>query len=287
MCCDKETFEEVKEGRVGLTRRQALKVMGVGGGLVALGGLTGCTSLLNLPEKGSNDSALLAQGSGSRKEVTALLRKSEDQWKAVFATLASAYKSHNNNLSGQLEVQVKDAKQLSLKYLDALDESGMSEEFNTELLNPNYDKEAASQLNKRFMKEFHVADLPPESIKVFKDASLITSRKKLWKEATASILKEGGLVQHVRKQMIPKIKAAEMMASVQQSSNNTVEAQGVACSVAAALCAGAAAASALICGLNPNSQDCRDALEFTIAVCAAACIACGCGGGGGGVKIIP
>ncbi len=45
MCCGKETYEEVKEGRGGLTRRKVLRAMGVGTGLMALGGLTGCGSL--------------------------------------------------------------------------------------------------------------------------------------------------------------------------------------------------------------------------------------------------
>jgi hypothetical protein len=42
MCCGKEPYEEGKEGRVSLTRRQVLRAMGVGTRLVALGGLTGC-----------------------------------------------------------------------------------------------------------------------------------------------------------------------------------------------------------------------------------------------------
>ncbi len=46
MCCGKETYEEVKEGRGGLTRRKVLRAMGVGTGLMALGGLTGCTQFL-------------------------------------------------------------------------------------------------------------------------------------------------------------------------------------------------------------------------------------------------
>jgi hypothetical protein len=47
MCCGKETHEEVKEGQGGLTRRKVLKAMGVGTGLITLGGLTGCTQLID------------------------------------------------------------------------------------------------------------------------------------------------------------------------------------------------------------------------------------------------
>ncbi len=53
MCCGKESYEEVKEGRGGLTRRKVLRAMGVGTGLVALGGLTGCTQFLDLSETDS------------------------------------------------------------------------------------------------------------------------------------------------------------------------------------------------------------------------------------------
>jgi len=48
MCCGKETFDEVKSSQGKLSRRRVVKAMGAVGGLVALGGLTGCTQLLGI-----------------------------------------------------------------------------------------------------------------------------------------------------------------------------------------------------------------------------------------------
>jgi len=50
MCCGNEMYEPGKEGREGLTRRQVLRAMGAGAGLITLGGLTGCTQFLDVAE---------------------------------------------------------------------------------------------------------------------------------------------------------------------------------------------------------------------------------------------
>jgi hypothetical protein len=70
MCCGKETYEEVKQGRVGLTRRKVLKAMGVGTGLITLGELTGCIQFLGLDEAANNsDSEITTLGKRNRELI--------------------------------------------------------------------------------------------------------------------------------------------------------------------------------------------------------------------------
>ncbi len=152
MCCGKEPYEEVKEGRGGLTRRQVLRAMGVGTGLMALGGLTGCVDWTARSGEDSR-STLLAQGNHS--DLVKLLQATKDQWKDVFHTLARAYQSRNGHLQKKLiKVKINSAKQWTLEALDKLHKVGISQEFNMKLQWNSYDKEAAYQLQKQFIEEF-------------------------------------------------------------------------------------------------------------------------------------
>lgn len=105
MCCDKETFEEVKEGRVGLTRRQALKVMGSVAGALSLTGLSGCTSLLG--ESGSpgtgSTSAIGVFGSAvrARKPDQREVQISQAQIKEAFKAFHQGEEWHAVSLARQ------------------------------------------------------------------------------------------------------------------------------------------------------------------------------------------
>jgi hypothetical protein len=120
MCCGKETYEEVKQGRVGLTRRKVLRAMGVGTGLITLGGLTACTQLLGLDQglmdkrpngvlstAGSDDGlvygnqrAVLSTGN---EKITAVAVSWRDQlhgFDIIFNSLNAGRGIHNRILAG-------------------------------------------------------------------------------------------------------------------------------------------------------------------------------------------
>lgn len=91
MCCGKETYGQVEEGRGGFTRRQVLRAMGVGTGLVALGGLTGCTQFLGFDQAANN----------SDDEITALgTRNSELVLSVDGETLSVSPYSWKNQMHG-------------------------------------------------------------------------------------------------------------------------------------------------------------------------------------------
>jgi hypothetical protein len=80
MCCGKEVYEEWEQGRIGLTRRQVLKAMGVGSGIVALSSLGGCISLVDSDHqiRNSDVSEVTASSSSPWVEV----RKGRDRLQA-------------------------------------------------------------------------------------------------------------------------------------------------------------------------------------------------------------
>lgn len=129
MCCGKETYEEVKEGRVGLTRRQVLRAMGVGTGLMALGGLTGCIDGA-YKDPISTGGQLAAQAKGKDLGLDAqflkLVMKSQ---KALLKRLIHLKREEILHPPVDLQAQIDTVRGLSLKMVDHYERVGLTAEF--------------------------------------------------------------------------------------------------------------------------------------------------------------
>jgi hypothetical protein len=193
MCCGKETYEKVKEGQVGLTRRKVLKAMGVGTGLLTLGGLTGCTQLLGLDRdvtrRGVNGVVSTAASSdglvfGDRQAVLLVgdekITAKAVSWQDRMQGLDLVYESGNGNVQSRIytgtgEVYVyhrseddlitihSQVKQERLQQLrEALEAIGFNQSDFFDLLNPR----TKEQTEKRIMENFkRVKEKHSESFK--------------------------------------------------------------------------------------------------------------------------
>ncbi len=170
MCCGKETYEEMQGGRVGLTRRKVLKAMGAGAGLVALGGLTGCTAWLADSGFTSESSAgkVSAAGTASDRLKKALSRvdqkliheinETKEAWSRVWKMAFHNHESDRASVISTFEHAKKKTRILIDQY-DRIDFIGALEslaltaslaDVNTAL---SQDTEFKRELEKRFMDD--------------------------------------------------------------------------------------------------------------------------------------
>ncbi len=188
MCCGKETYEEGKEARVGLTRRQVLKAMGVGTGLVALGGLTGCTQLFQFPARENSNGNLTALS--ARQVAKDIIQASGNQWKKVLKAV-----NHLEEVSKEeLDKRVKKAKELTLNALDHLDQIGISSQIDQVIREAPEVVEFPEGFEDHFLNELKDVFWPKQIDAIKRDFP--TSGKK---EVLEPILKDGGWSRHWRR----------------------------------------------------------------------------------------
>ena len=275
-----------REGTTQVSRRRMLRSIGAGVGLLSLGTVTGCSGLWATMRSTDTESAsILAQG--KNESIIELLKAAEKSWQKSFQILTLKSETSGGNRMSLLIAEINRAKNFTRAAFTRMEASGLSTNIERNMAQNTYDRASASQHWENFKKKYNVNELPPDAKEISIITDYILGDKRKIDRAIGLIQQEDGLFRHVRKGL-SDIDARAMARNLQTAKNpNTVLGQQT-CSTALALCSAAAAAASVICGDQPDSEECASAAAVAAAFCAAACVACGgCGGGGGGEDLTP
>jgi hypothetical protein len=163
--------------------------MGAGAGLVALGGLTGCTTqVIEMETESKPKSTVMAQAAQPNR---GLMRATLEQWKRVIRVQNGIDKVSERQLA-EWEDQ---AKRMTLELLDHLDEVGLTSEMDDALKELPEEIQIPREVAAAFMEQLKDV-LRPEQFKILRRELLEPIKKS---QAVEPVLKDGGISAHMRK----------------------------------------------------------------------------------------
>ncbi len=185
-----------------LSRRVLLKGIGMGAGLGALGGLSGCTQFLSRSEQGS--SSLLASSKAlgiterERKELVRQAYEVKEAWKEVLRDYYQWQKTGDESIKRSLPVKVQRAKQRALSLLDDPRFLSIAQKLDREIATVQVTPADKERLIRRMVHEWVSAGVPAEAI-----AQCEKSLRGMDLEIERKIITEaGGTATYVRLLMI-------------------------------------------------------------------------------------
>lgn len=121
-----------------LSRRALLKGLGMGAGLVAVSGLSGCTQFLQRSESSVPLAPTGAGGKAARKRLAQLAREAKDSWKEVLRDYNQWRRTGDEKIKLGLPGKIRRAKTSSLTIVDGLDAESLTRELNEKLAKADF-----------------------------------------------------------------------------------------------------------------------------------------------------
>jgi hypothetical protein len=248
-----------------LNRRQLLKLLGMGSGVLTLETLSGCTLPLrwdSSPDAGKASSMGLGKANLDRGLAQATL----DQWKKVLR----AQHGMENVSPSEVERRITQARDMTLRLLDHIDQIGLSKKIDRSLMGSP--EEIAVSEEEIYEATCILQDAIPAD-----ELQELESRipRRVNKSAVLDpILKEGGVSQHFRNAMaqLNVQTSALRTATSEAEAGQFVTGMGSNCSWGVGVCAVLFTLLLLTCG-DECSQSTTDVV---IAVCfAGIVVSCG------------
>lgn len=110
----------------------------MGAGLVALGGLSGCTQFLQRSESSVPLAPAGAGGKAARKRLAQLAREAKDGWKEVLRDYNRWKATGDEKIKLALPGKIRKAKTSALAIADGLDTEGLTPELNEKLAKADF-----------------------------------------------------------------------------------------------------------------------------------------------------
>ncbi len=182
-----------------LSRRALLKGLGLGAGLVAFSGLSGCTQFLQRSESSAPLASAGAKGSSARKRLAKLAREGKRLWKEILRDYNRWQATRNENIKLALPEKIQKAKTSSLAVVDGLDTEGLTPELNEELAKADFSNVSEAEKTKvikRIMEDLADTELPEDEAQKLKQVLMqplnLDAKKK-------EVLDHGGISSYLRR----------------------------------------------------------------------------------------
>jgi hypothetical protein len=246
-----------------LSRRALLKGLGMGAGLIALSGLSGCTWFLPRSESSVPLAPAGAGGEAARRRLAQLAREAKESWKGVLR----AQNRIEHVGAEELERRLRHAKRTMLDLIEEMDRQGVTAQVDAQLQALPEQFEYPEAVKQYYREEFRGVLTSGQ----YQQLEEYLARPGT-NEPAQRVLQEGGVSSYIRKkladvQLQPK---AELRLSL-----TSLAALWPDWGCTAAACLAAAAAAAAICQMRGwNSSDCTHAWAAAVGFCLAAFIFC-------------
>lgn len=184
-----------------LSRRALLKGLGLGAGLVAFSGLSGCTQFL---QRSESNVPLASAGAKDnvRKRLAKLAREAKEAWKDVLRDYNRYQVTGDENIKLALPEKIQKAKTSSLAVVDGLDTEGLTPELNKKLAKADFSSVSEAEkakVIKRIMEDLADTELPEDETQKLKQALMqqlnLDAKKK-------EVLDHGGISSYLRRYII-------------------------------------------------------------------------------------
>lgn len=247
-------LQKVQQGR--LTRRTLLRGLSLGAGILALGGLSGCTQFLKRSE--SSVPLAPAGASNARQRLAQAAHEAKEAWKSVLR----AQNKIERVDAAELERRLVSAKHKMLQLLDQLDAEGITAQIDQQLRALPERFEYSLEVKEYYRREFQNV-LTEEQGKRLEEAL----SKPATNDAIHKVLNKGGVSPYLRE------KLAEVR--LQPSLTPLTAAAWPDWGCTAAACLTAAAVAAWTCQIFGWASDaCTHAWAVAAGFCLAAFIFC-------------
>lgn len=246
--------------KVQISRRMLLKGLGMGAGLVAVSGLSGCTQFL---QRGESSVPLAPAGAGNaRQRLAQRAREAKEAWKSVLR----AQNKIERVDAAELERRLAYAKRKMLQLLDQLDAEGITAQIDQQLRALPEQFEYPLEVKEYYRRELQ--DVLTEEQRRRLEGAL---SKPATNEAIHKVLTQGGVSPYLWK----KLAEVRVQPAAEPWPSLTTSAAWPDWGCTAAACLTAAAVAAWTCQIFGWASDvCTRALAAAAGFCLAAFIFC-------------
>lgn len=238
-----------------VSRRTLLRGLSLGAGILALGGLSGCTQFLKRSE--SSVSLAPAGASNARQRLAQLAHEAKEAWKSALR----AQNKIERVDAAELERRLVHAKHKMLQLLDQLDAEGITAQIDQQLRALPEQFEYPEGVKNRYREELRDILLPEQRARLEDLFTRSGDRK-----AVNEVLAAGGVSAYIRKRL------DEVDQRTLRPAQAFIPLALWPCHGAIGVCMTAFGIALMFCA--GNADWCDEATAIAAAICLAAVLGC-------------